>query len=320
MRIITLEEHTIDDALEAGASPTAHETPPVTFPPALADTLRDLDDSRLADMDANGIDVQILSTLGAQVLPASNAAELVRAANDRMADAITRHPDRYRAFASVATADPRAAVHELERSVSELGFLGSMIFGRTRGDFLDEEAFAPILAASERLDAPIYLHPAPPPLAVSEWNYQGLPAKVSGVLETSGWGWHQETAVHFIHLVLTGVFDRYPRLQFILGHWGEMLPFYLERLDERMTRQLTGLDRTFSEYFRENMYVTPSGMFSQAQLQFCVELLGVDRIMYAVDYPFIGNQNAETFLAEARLTDGEKERIAHGTAERVLRM
>ncbi|AMM19979.1 amidohydrolase [Frondihabitans sp. PAMC 28766] len=318
MRIITLEEHTIDDAVMAASAPSPHETPMSPFPNTLSDTLRDLDEGRLAVMDQNGIDVQVLSTLGAQTLPAS-AAGLVTRANDRMAAAVDRHPGRYKAFASLPTADPAASVHELERSIGDLGFVGAMIFGRTRGDFLDAEPFEPILKAAERLDVPIYLHPAPPPRAVVDWNYAGLSQQVTGVFETAGWGWHQETAVHFLHMALSGVFDRHPRLQFVLGHWGEMIPFYLDRLDDRLPKGMTGLDRTLGEYIRDNMYITPSGLFTQAQLQFCVETVGVDRIMYAVDYPFIGNEKAESFLAEARLQDAEKEAIAHGTAERVLR-
>ena len=317
MRIITLEEHTIDDRVAAAASPTADETPMGAFPDSLANTLRDIDDGRIAEMDANGIDVQVLSTLGAQLVPA-DAVDVVSAANDRMADAVSRHPDRYRAFASVPTADPAAAVHELERAVSDLGFVGAMVFGRTRGEFLDAEQFEPILATAERLGAPIYLHPAPPPRAVSDWNYAGFDELVTERFQTSAWGWNQETAVHFLHLALAGVLDRHPRLQFILGHWGEMIPFYLDRLDEQLPTKLTGLDRTIGEYVRQNVFITPSGLFSQAQLQFCVETIGVERIMYAVDYPFVANTKAQSFLSEARLLDADKESIAHGTAERFL--
>jgi predicted TIM-barrel fold metal-dependent hydrolase len=318
MRIVTLEEHTIDDRVSAAAAPTPDETPLAPFPDSLADILRDVDDGRIAEMDANGIDVQVLSTLGAQQLPASIAGEVVAAANDRMAAAVERHPDRYRAFASVPTADPAAAVRELERSKSELGFVGAMIFGRTRAEYLDADAFEPILAAAERLELPIYLHPAPPPRAVATASYEGFSAEITGKFQTSAWGWHQETAIHFLHLALAGVLDRHPRLQFILGHWGEMIPFYLERLDQQLPKDVTGLDRTFEEYLKENVYITPSGMFNQAQLQFCVETVGVDRIMYAVDYPFLSNEKAESFLADARLSVAEKEAIAHGTAERVL--
>jgi predicted TIM-barrel fold metal-dependent hydrolase len=317
MRIITLEEHTIDDRITSAAESSPMETPMSGFPDALAATLRDVGQSRIAVMDANGIDVQVLSTLGAQQVPARSAG-VVSAANDRMAAAVTEHPDRFRAFASLPTADPAAAVRELERSISELGFVGAMIFGRTRGEFLDAPAFEPILAAAERLNAPIYLHPAPPPRAVADWNYAGFSERVTEVFQTSAWGWHQETAVHFLHLTLAGVLDRHPSLQFILGHWGEMIPFYLERLDAQLPTKLSGLERTFSRYLRENVYITPSGLFSQAQLQFCVETVGVDRIMYSVDYPFVGNEKAESFLADARLSEAERESIAHGLAERVL--
>ncbi|MHA7987397.1 amidohydrolase family protein [Rathayibacter sp. CAU 1779] len=327
-RIITLEEHFADSAVGAAGRERSHELSPgfpVSYAPSTGlpytptpDQLTDLGEGRIADMDANGITVQVLSSLGAQYVPAPHAAELVGAANDRAAAAVREHPDRFAAFAALPTTVPETAADELSRCVEELGFVGSLIHGRTDDEFLDAERFAPILARHEALDVPLYLHPAPPPAATSATNYDGLGDIVTARFQTSAWGWHNETAVHFIHLVLAGVFDRYPRLQIVLGHWGELVPFYLDRLDEALPQAATGLDRTFGEVFRQNVYITPSGMFTQANLDYCVATLGVDRIMYAVDYPFVGQEGAAEFLEQAKLTDAEKDLIGAGTAARVL--
>ena len=280
------------------------------------EVLLDLAQARIAAMDAGGVDVQVLSCLTTQQLPADVAPDLVRAANDRAAAAVAAHPDRFAAFAALATAVPEAAVAELRRAVGELGFVGAMVFGRTQGAFLDDPRFAPVLA---ELGKPLYLHPGFPPREVSALSYEGgLDPLVAGRVQTSAWGWHAETAVHFLHLVLSGVFDRHPDLQVILGHRGEMIPFCLDRLDEALPRALTGLERTVGDYVRGNAYLTPSGMFSPAQLRFCVDTVGVDRVLWSVDYPFIGTERASAFLEEADLSTDAKEDIAHRTTERLL--
>lgn len=327
MRIIALEEHYLDPNVVAvvpstpGAGrPSSDGTDPsvkLPYTPS-RDQLQDLDDGRIADMDAGHIDVQVLSSLTTQVLPADVVVDVVRGTNDVLAAAVRRHPDRFAGFAALPTAVPEAAATELERGVRELGFVGTLIMGRTQGEFLSAPRFEPILAKAAELQVPIYLHPGVPPAATLRENYGGLDAAVSSGFGTFAWGWHNETAVHFIQLMLSGVLDRYPDLQFILGHWGELIPFYLERLNEALPRAVTKLDRSIAEYLRQNVYVTPSGLFTQANLQYCIEVLGVDRIMYSVDYPFVGNGRAESFLAEARISDGDREAIAHGTAELLL--
>ncbi|RFA08849.1 amidohydrolase [Subtercola boreus] len=328
MKIITLEEHFLNlDIARASAANSAELTPWFTeaFDSALgaphspsAEVLLDVDAARIADMDANGITTQVLSVLTAQLLPADVAVDLVKGSNDWLAGTVNRHPGRYAGFAALPTIVPEAAADELERAVTELGFVGTMINGRTEDLFLDDPRFDPILERAAQLGTPIYLHPAAPPLATTESNYAGLGNLVTTRFQTVAWGWHQETAVHFLHLVLSGTFDRCPKLQFILGHWGEMIPFFLERLDEAMPKKTTGLDRTMSEYVRENMHITPSGMFSQAQLRFCIDLVGVDRIMYAVDYPFVSQRGAADFLEQADLSVDDREKIAHRNAETLL--
>jgi hypothetical protein len=326
MRIVTLEEHWTDPAVSAAGAPTMTELVPgyaAAFGAGMPYTERmhllpDIGAARLADMDRNGITTQVLSCINT-FLPAEVAPGLTRAANDTVAEAVRAHPGRFAAFATLPTAVPEMAADELRRCVDELGFVGTMIMGRTDGEFLDQPRFDPILRASSELNVPIYLHPAPPPLAVSESNYAGpLSPAVAAAFRLAAWGWHQETAVHFLHLALAGVLDRYPELRFVLGHWGEFIPFYLDRLDEAMPLRMTTLDRTFREYFRHNVFITPSGMFSQAQLRYCVEVVGVDRIIHAVDFPMLGNEGAVSFLADSDLSDEDKARIAHGNADKLL--
>jgi predicted TIM-barrel fold metal-dependent hydrolase len=331
VKIIALEEHFVDPAVSAAAAPAANALSPdfaAAYAPGLglpysppAEVLTDLAERRIADMDAGGVTVQVLSCLGAQQVPAEVAPELVGAANDRAAAAVRAHPHRFAAFASLPTAAPDAAAAELDRCVSELGFAGTMIFGRTDGDFLDEPRFDPILAKAAALDVPVFLHPGVPPRTVTAANYLGgLSPVVATRLQTSAWGWHQETAVHFLHLVHSGVLDRYPGLQFILGHWGEMIPFYLERIEEALPQRATGLQRSFGEYFRQNVHIAPSGLFNQAQLRFCADTVGLDRVVFAVDYPFVGNEGVLPFFEQADLPEEAKHRIAHGNAERLLRL
>ncbi|SFS34309.1 amidohydrolase family protein [Saccharopolyspora flava] len=323
MRIVTLEEHWTHPAISAaisdtvGAVPRGHEA---AFQEGLPHTERlhllpDLGEARLADMDRHGITTQVLSCLN-MFLPADVAPDATRAANDAVARAVREHPDRFAAFATLPTAVPDVAGEELRRCVDELGFVGTMIMGRTDGLFLDDPRFDPILRAAHDHDVPIYLHPAPPP--ASNTDYDGLSPAVSSAFRLFGWGWHQETAVHFLHLVLAGVLDRYPRLRFVLGHWGEFVPFYLDRLDASMPPRMTGLDRSFREYFRENVFITPSGMFNQAQLRYCVDTVGADRIIHAVDFPMLGNEGAVSFLTDSHLSEADQAKIAHQNADTLL--
>jgi hypothetical protein len=329
VKIIALEEHFVDPAVSKAAAPAANALSPdfataysptggLPYSPP-AEVLTDLAERRIADMDAGGITMQVLSCLGAQQVPADVAPGLVAAANDRSAAAVRAHPDRFAAFASLPTTVPEAAAAELDRCVGDLGFVGTMIFGRTEGEFLDAPRFDPILAKAAALGVPIFLHPGVPPREITDSNYTGgLSPVVSTRLQTSAWGWHQETAVHFLHLVHSGVFDRYPDLQIILGHWGEMIPFYLDRVDESLPQRATKLERSFREYFHQNVYIAPSGLFSQAQLRFCLETVPLERVVFAVDYPFIGNEGALPFFEQADLPEESKHKIAHENAERLL--
>jgi predicted TIM-barrel fold metal-dependent hydrolase len=330
MKIITIEEHVLNPAVAKASAAAVQQLSPhwgAAFGPESGlpytpspDRLADLDEGRLAEMDRHGITMQVLSNLSTQQLPADVADDLVRAANDNLAGAVRRHPGRFAAFAALPTTVPRSAAAELDRCVSELGFVGTMIMGRTDGEFLSAGRFDPILRAAARLEVPIYLHPGLPTRVTSADNYEaGLDPVVAARFATAAWGWHSETGVHFLHLVLSGVFDRYPDLQVILGHWGEMIPWFLDRLDEALPTRATKLERTIGEYVRENSYYTPAGMFTEPHLRFCADVLGTDRMIYSVDYPFLGNDGAVDFLLRADLSESVKEDIGHRNAERLLR-
>jgi uncharacterized protein len=329
VKLITIEEHVLNPAVARASAATATALNPhwrAAFDPATGlswapppEVLTDLDEGRIADMDKNGITMQVLSNLTTQQVPADVAVDLVRSANDTLAGAVQRHPDRFAAFAALPTTVPDAAAAELERCVGDLGFVGTMIMGRTEGDFLSAERFDPILATAARLGVPIYLHPALPTRVTSADNYEaGLDPLVAARFATAGWGWHTETGIHFLHLVLSGVFDRYPTLQVILGHWGEVVPWFIYRLDEGLPPRATKLERTISDYIRQNSYYTPAGMFTEPHLRFCLDVLGPERMIFSVDYPFAANDGALDFLLRADLPESTKEDIAHRNAERLL--
>lgn len=330
MRIITVEEHTISPALNkalakygrggapyqemAHAKGYPYDADPVLF--------ADMGEKRIADMDAAGIAMQVVSCpVQPQQLPPEIAVSAVREANDELADAIRKHPDRFAGFCALPWPDPEAAAKELERAV-KLGYRGVLIGGRAiiEGGFLDDPRFTPVLEAAEALDMPIYVHPGAPMDAVQKAYYAGLDDLVSARLSLFGWGWHHEAGIQVLRMILSGVFDRFPKLQVISGHWGEMVPFFLSRLDQALPQKATHLERTITETYRQHVYVTPSGIFDEPQLKFCAEVLGADRIIHSVDFPFIENQGARSFLENASICAADKELIAHGNAERLLRL
>jgi predicted TIM-barrel fold metal-dependent hydrolase len=273
-------------------------------------------------MDAAGIDVQVLSLTspGVEQLDATEAVALARQANDHLADAVRRHPNRFAGFAAVPTAAPDTAADELERMVREHGFKGALINGHTRGRYLDDKFFWPILERAEALQVPLYLHPTPPPRPVVEASYAGFTPEVTARLASGSWGWHIETAIHVIRLILGGAFDRYPSLQLVIGHLGETLPFMLPRIDLTLPTDVTKLDRPMGSYLRENVHYTFSGFnWTPAFLDLLLQV-GVDRIMFSADYPYASMTLARTFLDQLPVSPADRDRIAHGNAERLLRM
>lgn len=317
MKIIALEEHMfprdiiesagLDLGLRAGKR---------------AAQLDELGEGRLRVMDDAGIDIQVLSALGnvVQDLPPAQSVAVSRELNDRMAATVSTYPDRFRAFAALPMTDPAGAVDELTRCVEELGFLGTMIHGQTHGVFLDHPSVRPILANAARLDVPVYLHPAPPPAAVNDAYYSGLDPEVAACLSTSGWGWHSECAMHVLRMVAAGVFEELPDLKIIVGHMGEGLPFHLDRIEDMLTPVVTGHSLTVAETLRRNLHLTTSGYNSDAPLACALAAFGVDRVLFSVDHPFGNSTRATTYLRSAPVSDGDREKIAHGNAESLLRI
>ncbi|TMG76797.1 MAG: amidohydrolase [Betaproteobacteria bacterium] len=279
----------------------------------------DLGAKRLAHMDAAGVDVQVLSfgSPGPQAFGAEIAIPMARDANDRAHAAVKAHPDRFAAFAALPTADPEAAAEELERTVKKLGFKGAMIHGHTQGGFLDEKKYWVIFERAQALGVPIYLHPAlPHPEAVKAYflGYEDL--------ARAGWGFAVDTSCHFLRIVFAGVFDAYPKLKIILGHLGEGLPFAMHRLNDHTWRAAArrGLEKTPLEYLKGNLLVTTSGNWYEPAFLCALRALGADNILFAVDWPFEPNTAGIEFLKKVSISDADREKIAHGNAERILRM
>jgi uncharacterized protein len=329
MLTIALEEHYATEAFMEGPgqgikaqAEAARDHPRVAAGFAkLIEGLRDIGEGRIAKMDAAGIDMQVLSLTspGVEQLDAAEAVALAREVNDHLAEAVRRHPDRFAGFAALPTAAPEAAADELERMVHEHGFLGALINGHTRGRYLDDSFFWPILERAEALGVPIYLHPTPPPRAVVEASYAGNYAPgVTGLLATAAWGWHIETATHVLRLVLSGAFDRYPGLQLVIGHLGEGLPFMLPRLEMALPEEATKLDRSVGDYLRENVHYTFGGFnWTPAFLDLLLQV-GAGRIMFSTDHPYASMTQARAFLDRLPVSPADRARIAHSNAERLL--
>ncbi len=322
MKTIAIEEHFSLPEIHAGIRTPAGGSGG-DYMAEVGRKLVDLDDGRLAEMDAAGIDLQVLSlsAVGDEGTTDLDAAsERVRRSNDVLAQAIRRHPTRFAGFAALALGDPQGAAAELERCVTTLGLVGAMVDGTVDGQFLDHRRFEPVLAAAERLDVPLYVHPAPPPKAVFDAYYRGLPDAVSHALSIAGWGWHVETGLHSLRLILAGVFDRFPRLQIITGHMGEFIPYCLARSDALLSRAATHLKRRVSDYFRTNFHFTTSGYFTIPPLLCALMVFGADHILFAVDYPYSPSAAGRALLSSAPISPADLEKIAHGNAERVLKL
>ena len=245
---------------------------------------------------------------------------MTQAANDQLAEAITAHPDRFAGFAVLPMTNLMAAVAELKRAVRSLGFKGVMINGTTNGLFLDDPSFLPILEQAVALNIHVYIHPAPPPTIVRDAYYSGFDPAVNFFLSTSGWGWHSETGIHSLRLILSGVFDRLPTLQIIIGHMGEMIPFMLDRINNTLTPVAKKLQRTIPEYFLQNFYITTSGFFTDPPLLLAMQIMGADRILFSVDYPYSTNIQGRMFLDNASISPADKEKISHLNAEQLLKL
>jgi predicted TIM-barrel fold metal-dependent hydrolase len=295
------------------------------YQPVLA-KLSDVGTGRIRLMDAAGIDVQVLSHVqpGVQVLADEQAALAVavsREVNDWLAAAVAAHRDRFAGFAMLPTQSPADAADELQRAVCDLGFKGALINGHTNGHYLDEPSFDVLLGRAEALDVPLYIHPTDPPPAVTDCYYAPFESTL-----VPTWGWPVETGTHLLRLICAGVFDRHPNLKIIVGHMGELLPFCFNRLNVGLTMAgwLTGEQPTMRNsvgyYLRENVFITSSGVFDVPVFDCARAMLGLDNLMFSVDYPFQDNFAAMEFLNRCGLSPDEKEQFAHRTAEKLLKL
>ncbi len=318
MRTIGTEEHFVTDEVATAwsrlASPAREDSRAGVPPGELGERLREVGERRIAAMDEAGLDIQVisLSSPGVQSFPAEEAHRLQVETNDRIAELVGAHPDRLQGFATLALPAPTAAARELERAVTRLGLNGALIFGRTGERNLDHSDNWPVFEAAAALRAPLYIHPQIPRPQVRDALYGGFDDAVSNAFATYGIGWHYESGVQFLRLALAGVFDRFPDLRVILGHWGEVVLFYLDRADWLATQ--AELPRPFSEYVRRNAYVTAGGVYSHRYLRWAVDVIGVERVLFATDYPYRPGPDGgvEHFLATAGLDRADQERIAAG--------
>lgn len=321
MKLIGIEEHFVTAEIRAAwaASAIGQEGTDSFDQGEIEARLEDLGERRLALMDEGGVDVQVLSvtTPSLHNLEPEESVALARRTNDLVAATIAKHPTRFQGFATLPNAAPADAALELERGVRQLGLSGAMLCGRTREKNLDHPDFRPMFQTAAKLGAPLYIHPQIPQRAVREALYSGFGDPVDTAFAAFGLGWHYEAGIQFVRLVLAGVFDEYPDLQIILGHWGEVVLFYVERLNS--LARVKKLERPIPDYFRQNLYVTPSGMWSQAYLQRSLEIVGPERIMFSTDYPYQyrPGRPGRSFLEKSALSPEEKEQFAHGNWERL---
>lgn len=291
MRVVAIEEHwttgSIGRALRAQPAAVRDESVALDDRGDIHARLLDIDERRIEAMDAAGIDVQILSIAppGTHGLPAIEAIELSRDANDRASEAVRRHPTRLRAMTTLPMSDPDAAVAELQRTANDPGHVGVMSYGRNGDRPLDDPLYDAVLAAAASLRRPVYIHPQIPPHAVQETSYRGFDPAIDLALATFGWGWHIEAGLAALRLILRGTFDRHPELQIVLGHWGEMLLFALDRIDG-LSNVATHLQRRVAEYFQTNIHISTSGMLAPRLLRHALEYVSVERILLSGDYPF----------------------------------
>jgi uncharacterized protein len=289
MTLVAIEEHWMMPELTSalGALPEQDRDESLAFNELgdHAQRLRDLSKDRIAAMDAQGIDLSILALTppGTQPLPAADAVRLSRAANDLAAAAVTSHPSRFRALSTLPMSSPKDVVGELKRAAA-LGHVGTMVYGREGDLLLDDPVYEDFFAAAADLAQPVFIHPQLPSRALRDASYRGFDPMTDLALATFGWGWHMDTATAALRLILRGTFDRHPDLRVVLGHWGEMLPFWVDRADS--LSRIAGLQKKVSDYIRSNFYMTASGMLNPALLRHTLSVTSIDRLLFSTDYPF----------------------------------
>ncbi len=313
---IALEEHFLAPGFEEYLAKTAINISPEMFGKAGA-ALTDFGERRLSQMDQFGVEIAVLSLAGPGVQVEPDTAVAITKAkecNDFLARHMADSKGRYSGLAHLATQDPTAAANELERCVRELGYVGAMINGQTNGAYLDDDRFSVLWERAADLGAPIYIHPSNPP--DFPYMYHG-----HGELFGPVWSWTVETGNHALRLIFGGVFDRFPKAKLLLGHMGETLPYQLWRFDSRWEIANRGTKRLAlkpSDYFRRNVWVTTAGVCSNEPLRCAIDALGVERVLFSIDYPFEHADLAADWIEKAPLSEGERAAICHGNARALL--
>jgi predicted TIM-barrel fold metal-dependent hydrolase len=335
-KIITIEEHFVlksisqkvvafNNKQNGGMAPNntvQKELMAIVLP--TNDDIEDVGQRRIKFMDESGIDMQVLSYGGGSpqnITEKTLAIELCRESNNELARLIKLHPSRFAGFAILPVADPKSAADELSRAVNELGLKGAMLSGTFNGRFFDEPEFLPIFEKAEVLNVPLYMHPAIIAKNIAEHYYQSenWSAVAGAMFASAGYGWHLDSGIAIVRLIASGIFDKLSNLKLISGHWGELVPFFLNRLDDQLGKTLT-LNRKISDYYNDNIYITPSGLFSEVQLKYVIDELGADKIIYSGDYPFLVDKNTRKFIETASISKENKEKIGYKNAEKLLRL
>jgi predicted TIM-barrel fold metal-dependent hydrolase len=316
-QVIAIEEHYLDTDVDEKVNKRAGGGEHTR------NRLLDMTDVRIKEMDAAGIDIQVLSHCppGAQAFDPDEAAERSKGVNDRLKAVIDSHPDRFGGFASLPLKAPEVAADELERCVKDLGFKGGMIHGLTDGKFADHRDHWPVFERAQALDMPIYLHPGRPHSDVIAAYYEDYVEKYPGIL-SAAWGFTVETATACVRMVMSGVFDEYPNLKIIVGHMGEGLPFLLWRINHSLENPMRqdGHSLAFREIFRKHFWITTSGNFSDSALLCTAMEMGTDRIMFSVDWPYVENAPGTEWMETIPLGTEDREKILNGNVKKLLKM
>lgn len=321
MRLIGVEEHFLTPDVRNAwhALGRAAADPGTTLHSGrLERRLVDLADERLSLMDETGLDVQVLSlTTPALHDLGPESVDIARRTNDMVAAAVARHPHRFQALATLPVTVPTEAVRELERCIKTLGFKGAILCGRVGTRNLDHADLAPVFRCAEALGAPLLLHPRVPSQAVRTAYYSGFTPELDTAFATYGIGWHYDAGIQFLRLILAGTFDQMPKLQVILGHWGELVLFYAERLAS--LDRVAGLNQPISSYLRQNLHVTASGLFLTHYLELAQRHVGSNRLLFSTDFPYQyrPGRDARKFLDNCGLTENAKADLAHGNWQRL---
>ena len=328
MRVVALEEHftvpalvaRIDKSAISGRGFRPRRLPPNGVGPM--ELAPEIGPRRLAYMDEAGITMQVLSNTGPgpDLVPGPDGVGMAREMNDHLAAAIARHPNRFAGFAVLPMLSPDAAVTEFRRAVRDLKFRGANINGTTEGRFLDHPSYDGILATAVELDVPIYIHPHLAPEQVRQAYFSDIEPGAARVLEAGGWGWHQETALHVLRLVLSGALDRHPKLRLVIGHMGEMLPVMLARIDDVFALDIAHLKRPISRTILDQVWLTTSGIFSEPPFLAALLTFGIDRIMFSVDYPYAPNASGRAFLDRLCLAPADMAKLTHANADGLLKL